>query len=266
MKKVKILFFSLIFLFFVTVIFSGSIKVNSPDGGENWKIGSVHNITWNPGGVLGDIVIKLMKGNTMLGSIAWKIPNSGNYSWTINNIQGTPIQTGNDYKVLIRSLDDLSIQDKSDSYFTISKKDGEVLIPWWEFELHKPLKIIIDPDPGPYRNPEWKLMANVLVQGIREKVGTLPLPVPEPAGIFLMGARGNTISKLGVVEGEGIIKWEVEQAGGGLQGCELIIRPGEERARHMLKTGEFEFKIILKNMRTGEILREIPVEAEIIEH
>jgi len=126
MKKVKIFLFGLIFLFILTLSFSQSIIVTSPNGGENWKIGSVHNITWNPGGVPGDIVIKLMKGGSMLGSIAWNIPNSGNYPWTINNIQGKAVQQGKNYRIMIKSLNNPSIKDQSQFPFTISSK-GMVL-------------------------------------------------------------------------------------------------------------------------------------------
>jgi len=121
MKKLSIVLISLIFLFFISVsLFSQNITVTSPNGGENWKIGSTHNITWNSSGVSGNIIIKLLKGGTMLGSIAWNIPNTGSYSWTINNIGGTPIQAGNDYKVLVRSFDNHSIEDQSNSNFSIT--------------------------------------------------------------------------------------------------------------------------------------------------
>jgi len=119
MRKVKVFLFCLVFLFFISAGFS-QIKVTSPNGGENWKKGTSHNITWTPNGVSGKIIIKLMKGNTMLGSIAWNIPNSGSYKWTIQDIAGTPIAPGNDYKVLVRSFEDHSIQDMSNSNFTIS--------------------------------------------------------------------------------------------------------------------------------------------------
>jgi len=121
MKKVKILLFSLIFLFFVTVSFSASgfINVTTPNGGENWQIGSTQNITWNSSGVTGNIIIKLMKGGTMLGSIAYNIPNTGSYSWTINSISGNSIAPGSDYKILVRSFDDHSNEDQSNSNFTI---------------------------------------------------------------------------------------------------------------------------------------------------
>jgi len=123
MMKFWLKFFGMFFIivFLVTAGFSQSIKVTSPNGGESWQLGSTHNITWNTSGVSGNIIIKLLKSGTMLGSIAWNIPNTGSYSWTINNISGTPIQPGNDYKVLVRSFNNHSIQDESDINFSIVK-------------------------------------------------------------------------------------------------------------------------------------------------
>jgi len=120
MNRGKIFLFSLVFLFIVATAFSQSITVTSPNGGENWQKGTTHNITWSSSGVSGNVIIKLLKGGTMLGSVAWNIPNTGTYSWTINDIGGTPIATGSDYRVLVRSFDDHSIEDQSNSNFTIS--------------------------------------------------------------------------------------------------------------------------------------------------
>jgi len=234
----------------------GSITVTNPDGGEIWPKNSTKNITWNSSGVSGNIIIKLMKGGSMLGSIAYNIANTGSYSWTINNIDGNPIASGSNYKVLVRSFDNHSIEDQSSTNFTIS--DGEILIPWYKFKLYRIPKLRIDPDPGPYIDPLWKLHAQELIKNIQDHVKALPEPIPGPVGIFLIGESGKPISKLGVIARNGNLRWEVQR-----QGETLLIKPGKERGRHMLKSRGGEFKIILKNMRTGELVREIPVETEI---
>jgi len=106
--------------FSITSDVTGSISVTSPNGGESWAKGSIKTIRWNSTGVSGNVIIKLIKGTEMLGSIAWNVPNTGSYNWTINDIGGTPIQPGNNYKVLVRSFNDHSIEDQSDRNFTIS--------------------------------------------------------------------------------------------------------------------------------------------------
>jgi len=128
MKKKAILISCLVFLFIVSTAFTQSITMMSPNGGENWQKETTHNITWNSSGVSGNVIIKLLKGGTMLGSIAWNVPNTGNYSWTINDIAGTPIQPGNDYTVLVRSFNDHSIQDESDADFTINSPSASCSI------------------------------------------------------------------------------------------------------------------------------------------
>jgi len=125
MKRTTILILNLVFLFFVSAsLFSQSITVTNPNGGENWQKGTTHNITWNTGGVSGNIIIKLKKGGIMLGSIAYNIPNTGSYNWNINDIAGAPVQPGNDYRVLIRSFDDHSIQDQSNANFSITAEQS----------------------------------------------------------------------------------------------------------------------------------------------
>jgi len=118
-KKIFLFFLILVFIFSVS-LYSQSITVISPNGGESWDIDSTKTIKWDSTGVSGNVIIKLLKGADMLGSIAWNISNTGSYNWTINNISGTLIQPGSDYKVLVRSFDDHSIEDQSNSNFSIT--------------------------------------------------------------------------------------------------------------------------------------------------
>jgi len=120
MKRTSVIFFGLFFLVFSGLLLSQSFTLITPNGGENWNIGDTYDITWNSNQIPGNIILKLKKGNTLLGSIAWNIPNTGTYSWTINDIQGSPIEPGNDYKVIVRSKDDISIEDVSNANFTIN--------------------------------------------------------------------------------------------------------------------------------------------------
>jgi len=120
MRKTIIIFFSLMFFIFSGLLLSQSFTLITPNGGESWCIGKTYEIKWNSSQVQGNIILKLQKGNTLLGSIAWNIPNTGTYSWTINDIQGIPIEPGNDYRVIVRSKDDHYIEDISNANFTIN--------------------------------------------------------------------------------------------------------------------------------------------------
>ena len=62
-----------------------SITVTSPNGGETWKVGETHNITWNATGVQ-TVNITLNFGASAKYSIVSNVPaTNGSYSWTIPN-------------------------------------------------------------------------------------------------------------------------------------------------------------------------------------
>jgi len=99
----------------VTVTPAPFIVVTSPDGGENWKQGSVHPITWNDN-IDGNVKIELYKGGVFHSGIIASTPSTGSWSWTIP----AGMETGTDYKVKISSVADPSVNDFSNADFTIS--------------------------------------------------------------------------------------------------------------------------------------------------
>jgi hypothetical protein len=90
-----------------------TIKVISPNGGEVWQVGSLHNITWNTTGTVGNVMIKYSTDNggsweTVIASTV----NNGTYKWTIPN---TPSS-----KCLVKVCEtDGSPADNSNAVFTI---------------------------------------------------------------------------------------------------------------------------------------------------
>ncbi len=118
MKKLLTLMF--IMLVSIGMIYSQSITVTSPNGGENWDLGSTHNVTWTSSGVAGNVGIKLFQNGTSLGYIAQNIPvGSGSFSWTIGNIIGVgPISAGANYQIQVKQSGVAG--DMSDGNFTIS--------------------------------------------------------------------------------------------------------------------------------------------------
>jgi len=104
------------------VVYSQSITVISPNGGENWKLGSTHNVTWTSSGVSGNVGIKLFQDGTSLGYIAQNVPNSGTYKWTIDNIIGKgKIVAGAQYQIQVKQSGVAG--DLSNGMFIISKKE-----------------------------------------------------------------------------------------------------------------------------------------------
>ena len=98
----------------VTVTQASFISITSPNGGEAWRLGSVHNITWNHN-ITGDVTIELFKDGAYQQTIAGATPSTGTYEWTIVRNQ----QPGDDYKVKIASTADPALYGMSSSGFKI---------------------------------------------------------------------------------------------------------------------------------------------------
>jgi hypothetical protein len=95
-----------------------SITVTSPNGGENWKRGTTHTITWtNVGNPGSNVKIELLKGTSVNRVIASNATNTGSYNWKIKGDQST----GTTYKVRITSKTNPQYTDMSDGTFTISR-------------------------------------------------------------------------------------------------------------------------------------------------
>lgn len=94
----------------------GSIKVLTPNGGENWQAGSEHQISWSTTPSVKGVNLEYYDGskwNTIQKSV---IANSGSFRWTVPS---SVTQLAR-----IRVSDDAAasdIQDQSDGNFTISK-------------------------------------------------------------------------------------------------------------------------------------------------
>ncbi|MCK4760855.1 MAG: hypothetical protein KAW12_01555 [Candidatus Aminicenantes bacterium] len=101
-----------------------SIEITSPNGGESWKTGSTHDITWNTTGVSRDVKITLRKDGSLVGVIAPIIsPGAGSYHWKvgeyyINNILHTA-PPGSGYTIKIKQRN-AAVVDSSDAPFEIS--------------------------------------------------------------------------------------------------------------------------------------------------
>ena len=96
------------------------ITVTSPNGGENWPVGSVQAIRWTYTGDPGaSVKIDLLKGGvvnqTITSSASIGNNGSGSYGWTVPASQ----QAGSDYRIKVTSTSDASCTDTSDSNISI---------------------------------------------------------------------------------------------------------------------------------------------------
>ncbi|MDC0480215.1 GPI anchored serine-threonine rich family protein [Candidatus Marinimicrobia bacterium] len=93
-----------------------TITVTSPNGGENWEMGSTHDITWTSSDVSGNVYIFLYKSGSVEETLSADESNDGSYSWTIPD----SYDEGSNYKVKVSSVSDGSVYDESDSNFTLT--------------------------------------------------------------------------------------------------------------------------------------------------
>ena len=98
-----------------------SITVTSPNGGQTWKRGTSHAVTWTYSGSCGPTVkIMLLKAGGEVGTIASSAPigsvGLGSYTWNINPTGAT----GSDYRVSIQSISQPAGKDTSNSNFILT--------------------------------------------------------------------------------------------------------------------------------------------------
>jgi len=102
-----------------------SIAITSPNGGEYWVAGSVHNITWMTAGPVGTVKLEYSTDNgTTWNTIGLSHHNDWFYTWTVPNIFSS--------NCLVRVSDDDSYtsgapSDTCDNVFAVSSTDPAVI-------------------------------------------------------------------------------------------------------------------------------------------
>jgi len=92
-----------------------TVIVTSPDGDENWIVGSNQTITWISSGITGDVHIGISRdGGSSWSDFITNTANDGSESWTVTG--PTTIQA----RIRITSASDGSVWDMSDGNFVIS--------------------------------------------------------------------------------------------------------------------------------------------------
>jgi hypothetical protein len=94
---------------------TASITVVSPNGGENWTVGSTHNITWTSTGTVGNVKIRYSADDgSNWSTVAASTSNDGSYSWTVPDTASA--------RCIVRVGDTAgSPVDSSDTVFTITR-------------------------------------------------------------------------------------------------------------------------------------------------
>ena len=89
------------------------ITVTSPNGGESWLPGTMHQVTWAPTSLSGGVTIELWKNGSLVGSLGSASASSGTTNWVIP----ADLALGTDYKIKVYQG---PIADFSDANFTIA--------------------------------------------------------------------------------------------------------------------------------------------------
>lgn len=100
-----------------SLLYAGWIKVLYPNGGEVLKTNSKIHIKWQSKALNGKVVIVLYRGGIKHSVISKETDNSGMYTWKIPQL----LPDGKDYRIRIRALRNLAVNDFSDRNFTIKK-------------------------------------------------------------------------------------------------------------------------------------------------
>jgi hypothetical protein len=97
-----------------------SLKVSTPNGGESWNTGKTQSIKWSKGNAGANVKIELLKSGKKSLTIAAKTKNDGKHTWKIP----ATVATASTYKIRITSSTKKTVNDSSDSNFTITKASG----------------------------------------------------------------------------------------------------------------------------------------------
>ena len=92
----------------------GTMAVIAPNGGENWTVGTTHNITWLSIGVTNvTLQYSVNKGSTWITIAASTAAATGSYSWTVPGIPGV------NCLVRVSDTSNPAVNDQTDSVFSI---------------------------------------------------------------------------------------------------------------------------------------------------
>jgi hypothetical protein len=93
-----------------------AITLTAPNGGEQWTRNSFRYITWTSSPGVGDTVkLKLFKNGVLNRWISGGTANNGSYKWKVPN----DLPIANDYTIQVYSASQMTIDDFSDSKFSV---------------------------------------------------------------------------------------------------------------------------------------------------
>ena len=94
------------------------LALATPNGGENWVLGTAQAITWSSKNIGANLKLELLKHGIVLGTIIENLaPATNSYAWTAGQYSGGTAAPGSGYAIRISSMDG-ACTDTSDGTFT----------------------------------------------------------------------------------------------------------------------------------------------------
>ncbi len=140
---------------------SPTVQLTAPDGGENWIVGSSHNITWSSNNVTAvKLELSTDDGSNWNEIIASTPAANGTYSWTVPNSPAKSCRIG------ITDVSSSSVFDISDNTFTISQ------------HVNKTLQLT-----NPVGNENWKVASNQIISWTSSGISNVDLYYSTNSGV-----------------------------------------------------------------------------------
>jgi hypothetical protein len=89
-----------------------TLRITSPNGGEQWQPGTTHTIAWTQSGLTGAATLQLYHGATLASTVGTASASASSFAWTIPSNQAS----GSDYQIRIFQG---AVEDYSDASFSI---------------------------------------------------------------------------------------------------------------------------------------------------
>jgi Tol biopolymer transport system component len=105
--------------FSISATTTEGIEVTSPNGGEQWAIGSTHKITWNTKAIAGSVTIELYKSGQFYRKLGTSLAAAKTFSW---KIVGTTAP-GDDFRIRISRG---TVSDTSNNMFSLYKNASSI--------------------------------------------------------------------------------------------------------------------------------------------
>jgi transcriptional regulator CtsR len=150
-----------------------NIVVTSPNGGETWAVGSIHNITWTSSGVTGNVNIQLSRnGGTTYTTIVANTPTAaGTKVWTVT----APVTAT--ARIKVASVANAALSDTSNADFAIAALPA---VPVLKSPLNAATKQSLTPV------LEWNASATAVTYGVQVSTNssfTNPAPLINQSGL-----------------------------------------------------------------------------------